>query len=1132
MSIKRVAGITALITAMAFVNSVSDLTIIGNNNVCYAKVVRRITRNVLIQKKSQPADNAQSPTQFVVKDIITEPSHAETGDTPDSETVRVDKTTDNKNLKKNQDLSLVTAPANGIDNRLGDTTVQIEQYMKANPQSGFSVISALTDYDQYGEYLNNNYKTYVFKTNNFNAPITEPITVNGNLIIEEGMYIALQSDSYELTVNGNLIIRGNGSIKCCMEKANATGLNTVQVKGNIVFDGNTHKMSFTEQSYGFTMPANYARSTQKLNFASNGTWYAVNGKSDDYYNLKQVSKTQTKYFTNIPKPDVPSVFDKKGNGDVNGDSVVNDADVELLRKYLTDIVGENAIDKKNADLNGDGKVTLTDLSQLKTMVEESKVKSPLIILTNEEINTKYSQYKKYLTKSKTYYVQGTDWTSLIDSNGGIVIDGNVILDKQLKSIDRLANKIEIQGSLIFIKNAGGRLVASDGKGSNCIHTILGTLYYNPDKNVINDSYRGPNLYVDVYGDIYVMSNPYSRLSERKKYGDESLIIRYKGDRVRKNVYFAPDAYMHIYGINGPQYINFLSNMQCPDSYTSIYYWDDIVWGLYYSDDRYFKNEDNQYIKIIFTKFIENDFIRIGGVQADLISSKYKGRISALTTLLLQDESSAIEKLPFLKVERANNNKKVSVVDIYGKELYYIKISQNANTSWKGYFGIAGKEYQFDILIINGYRNFKEKLAAILKNPSIFPKEDSGYSAIIRSIFECGVDYGLTTIGSYRSFGFKNKVVVNKYGEKYSVYPMTECLNIASPYVNHIFMKGQRPYDYGIKSPEPNPSQDTILSPEDLQAKLDVQEEDLYKIIVNAIGDEYGNKQAKYEMEGLEELKKNIKLTNNVKLDDDIYMAFLEPLKKKISDTIIKKYDSKVGINFVFDISNMLYTGLEKVKDRKVTSGGKVYTLKYDMSWAVHGILVASATLYDYKNSEVTKMTLTNLDTEEGAKNLAQYATGLAILNKEVEENAIYEVMKEVFKEITNDRNTASKLTKTLKFGQEITSAMLTDEAAKNFAKDRGEALKELIDKKGQGHIFNTARNCVRGIVEKYVPNGKNIVKAVDQIDKINKTITKYSNIYKTYNSYNSKTSADELKKMELEFNSYSEALSKIFSAIR
>ena len=102
--------------------------------------------------------------------------------------------------------------------------------------------------------------------------------------------------SYELTVNGNLIIRGNGSIKCCMGKANATGLNTVQVKGNIIFDGNTHKMSFAEQSYGFAMPANYARSTQKLNFASSGTWYAVNGKSDDYYNLKQVSKTQTKYL--------------------------------------------------------------------------------------------------------------------------------------------------------------------------------------------------------------------------------------------------------------------------------------------------------------------------------------------------------------------------------------------------------------------------------------------------------------------------------------------------------------------------------------------------------------------------------------------------------------------------------------------------------------------------------------------------------------------------------------------------------------------------------------------------------------------------------------------------------------------
>ena len=33
MSIKRVAGITALITAMAFVNSANDLTIVGDNNV-------------------------------------------------------------------------------------------------------------------------------------------------------------------------------------------------------------------------------------------------------------------------------------------------------------------------------------------------------------------------------------------------------------------------------------------------------------------------------------------------------------------------------------------------------------------------------------------------------------------------------------------------------------------------------------------------------------------------------------------------------------------------------------------------------------------------------------------------------------------------------------------------------------------------------------------------------------------------------------------------------------------------------------------------------------------------------------------------------------------------------------------
>ena len=225
-------------------------------------------------------------------------------------------------------------------------------------------------------------------------------------------------------------------------------------------------------------------------------------------------------------------------------------------------------------------------------------------------------------------------------------------------------------------------------------------------------------------------------------------------------------------------------------------------------------------------------------------------------------------------------------------------------------------------------------------------------------------------------------------------------------------------------------------------------------------------------------------------------------------------------------------GLEKVKDRKVTSGGKVYTLKYDMSWSVHGILVASATLYDYKNTEVTKMTLTNLDTEEGARNLAQYATGLAILNKEVQENAVYEVTKEVFKDIIKDNKVASKLAKTLKFGQEITNAMLTDEAAKKFADARGGALQELVNSKGQGWLINSARNCVRGMIAKYIPNGQNIVKAVDQVDKINKTVTKYSDMYKNYNSYNSKTSTDELKKIELEFNSYSEALSKILIAIR
>lgn len=1119
MSIKKVAGITALITAMAFVNSANDLTIVGDNNVCYAKVVRRVTRNVVIQKKPQLADNAQSTPKFDTSYTETEPNHTETCDTPDSEIVRVDKTTDNKNLKKNQDLSLVTVPANGVDNRLGDTTVQIEQYMKANPQSGFSVISALTDYDQYGEYLNNNYKTYVFKTNNFNAPITEPITVNGNLIIEEGMYIALQSDSYELTVNGNLIIRGNGSIKCCMEKANATGLNTVQVNGNIIFDGNTHKMSFAEQSYGFAMPANYARSTQKLNFASSGTWYAVNGKSDDYYNLKQVSKTQTKYLTDVPKPDVPSVFDKKGNGDVNGDSVVNDADVELLRKYLTDIVGENAIDKKNADLNGDGKVTLTDLSQLKTMVEESKVKSPLVVLTNEEINAKYAQYKKYLKSPKTYYVQDNDLSSLINNNkltiDKIIINGNLILDKHL--VDRRKNRYEINGSLIFIDKASG--FSGD---------IIGTLYYNPSKwNVsdYNSEKDGLNKYLidaAVYEDVYINSNPYNKLADRAKYGSEKIYIG-RNDTADYGIYFAPNAYMELVNLTDIKNTLIPYSINSPINASQLYFFDSSMTDNYIFGENLFRDSDLKYISIKYNDFPKDGFMH--GIRSSNLESKYKGRIKAIVALLLNNNTSRLEKLPFIKIERVGIYRQATIYDSDGKIHFYVKINKN-NGVYRGVFNHYGNEYSFDVILSNGYSDFSKRLSDALNGASDNLGAKSGYKAIIRSVFESGFDYYLYTSGYYNRYACRTRTSINNYGEKYYTYPIVDCLNIAGPYVDFIFMKGQRPYDYGIKSPE------QILSPEDLQAKLEANKKDLYEIIVNAIGNEYGNKQSTYEMEGLEELKKNIKLTKNVKLDDDIYIAFLEPLKNKISDTIIKKYDSKVGINFVFDISNMLYTGLEKVKDRKVTSGGKVYTLKYDMSWSVHGILVASATLYDYKNSEVTKMTLTNLDTEEGAKNLAQYATGLAILNKEVQENAVYEVTKEVFKDIIKDNKVASKLAKTLKFGQEITNAMLTDEAAKKFAATRGGALQELVNSKGQGWLINSARNCVRGMIAKYIPNGQNIVKAVDQVDKINKTVTKYCDMYKNYNSYNSKTSADELKKMELEFNSYSEALSKILSAIR
>lgn len=1100
MSMKRVAGITALITAMAFVNNISDLTIVGKNNICYAKVVRKVTRNIVIQKKTQldqaTQDAQDTPTGKVV-DIVYEPSKVEEKyDTPETEKVALKETEENTKLKDKNDLNLITVPNKNTEFRLGDTTTSIDQYIKANSSSGFKVVSDISAYSKYSEYLNNGQRTYIFTTKNFNNPITEPLTINGNLIIEAAMYITLQSNNYELTVNGNLIIADNGSIRCCMEKANDTGTNTIRVDGNIVFDGQTHKMSLTEQSYGFSMPLNYARSTQSLRFSSSGTWYAVNGKIDDYYNVKDVTNKQTKYITDVKKPDVPSVFDKQGNGDVNGDGMVNDADIDLLKKYLINVVGDKDINKSNADINGDGKVTLTDLSQLKTKIDDNNVKSPLIELTDEEINTKYAQYKMYLKSPKTYYVQNVDLSKLL-KNGELRISGNLILDKQLKYSSN--NYIIVEGSLIFLGKGG----------ANNIGCVYGTLYYNPDKVEIETDYSGPALDLYAYGDIYIMNNPYKKLSDRAKYGSEKIEIR-RNDSIVHILSFASNTYMDLYDLS---YINTTivsGSIARPATCGPFYFNDANLTSSHTDNEDLFKDNDLNYFYIRYEDFPTYQLWH--GMKVDFMQNKYKGRIKALVALLLSG-SSKLDKLPFLNIERNNSFKKATIYDADKRVHYFVRIDENNDNTaiYKGVFSHYGTEYRFNVIKSNRYKTFNDNFTKALDIASDNLGKRSGYRAIIKSIFESGFDYYLDTWGSNFRFICKPVVKFNNYGEKYYEYPIVDCLNSIGEYNDFIFRKGERPYDYGIAIYEPKTA---------IESDLEDKKVDYYKKIVYI----FKSNKDLYKPESMEKTLNNLKnytsLTDKVVLHNDVYKAFLLPIAESISKADIKKYNSQVGTKFALEICKMIANGIKSLPNPIVKVNRDTYEIEYDINLTLYGLGTSSATIKK-NGGYYTKILFTNVGTQDGVKALCEYASALGILSKDTMENAAYELITYGLKDILHYSG-ALELKNIKQFGQGLTDAILSDTFAKQFAVNAGGKVKEYILEKGE----SKAKTQLIGLIENYIPNGKAIVEIAKKINELESKKIEYERNLKVYHE-----SSDIVKKIEAEYWLASEVISKLLSTM-
>lgn len=97
-------------------------------------------------------------------------------------------------------------------------------------------------------------------------------------------------------------------------------------------------------------------------------------------------------------------------GDVNYDGVVNNDDVELLKRVL---VGEDVeYDFNNADMNGDGKITVTDVSQLKMLVEKAPNHTiyPDLVIDSESTDTSQEYTKGNSSNNSTTTTTGHEST--------------------------------------------------------------------------------------------------------------------------------------------------------------------------------------------------------------------------------------------------------------------------------------------------------------------------------------------------------------------------------------------------------------------------------------------------------------------------------------------------------------------------------------------------------------------------------------------------------------------------------------------------------------------------------------------------------------------------------------------------
>mgnify|MGYP000035367953 FL=1 len=156
----------------------------------------------------------------------------------------------------------------------------------------------------------------------------------------------------------------------------------------------------SNQSNTYDKNKKNTQNTTRTDDSSNtyGKDNTINKKSDNtVHDTRNNTTEKSNQTTNSVTGNTQNTINKTPSvilkGDVNNDGVVNNDDVVLLTQVLGDC--DVDYDVSNADMNGDGEITITDLSQLKMLVENTPNHTiyPDLVIDSENTDSN-QEYKK------------------------------------------------------------------------------------------------------------------------------------------------------------------------------------------------------------------------------------------------------------------------------------------------------------------------------------------------------------------------------------------------------------------------------------------------------------------------------------------------------------------------------------------------------------------------------------------------------------------------------------------------------------------------------------------------------------------------------------------------------------------